>query len=415
MESSNSNPNSRIQLLCNQLAGPKEIPQPVLSSVDFCFFDDLLTPEEVKIRKQVREFAEKEIAPIISDYYDRAEFPESLIEKMGEQPWMRLAAKKPIGDGGNDLAIALTILELARVDASICTFVQVQTGLCLWTVESFGSEEQKKKWMPDIMTYKLLCGWGLTEPLVGSAAILLETAVTKTDDGYVLNGEKRWIGNANRDMILTWARNTETSKIECYAVPTKAPGVKVEVIKNKLSLRALNNCHITFTDAKIPLENKLPGAKGFGSTNAILERTRMYVAWTASGIALGVYDNTIKYINNRNQFGAKISSFQLTQEKLARMMGHIQAMLLMAWRVTRLAEAKKLTIGIAAMSKAWTTKLLREVAQLGREMMGGNGILIDNYAMKALADAEALYTYEGTYDINSLVLGRELTGVPAFF
>ncbi len=408
---------SRIHLLSNQLAaGRKEsAPQPVLSALDFCFFDDLLTAEEVKVRKEVREFAEREVAPIINEYIDKAEFPEPLIGKLGQQRWTKLFGRKPYGDGGNPMSIALVLLELARVDASVCTFVLVQAGLALYTIESFASEEQKKKLIPDMLDFKLVSGWGLTEPLIGSDAANLTTSAKKTEDSYILNGGKRWIGNANRDLILTWARNTETKKIECFAIPTKTPGVRVEVIKNKLALRSVQNCHITFTDAKVPLDCKLPGAdKGFGSTNQVLEHSRIFVAWVAVGIALGVYDNTIKYINNRNQFGVKISSFQLTQEKLSRMMGHIQAMLLMVWRVTRLYEAGKLTIARAAMAKAWTTKVCREVAQLGREMMGGNGIISDNYAMKGLVDIEAIYTYEGTYDINSLVCGRELTGIPAF-
>jgi len=191
--------------------------------------------------------------------------------------------------------------------------------------------------------------------------------------------------------------------------------MQVEVIKNKLALRITQNCNITLKDVFIPEENKLRGAtQGFASLNELLGKSRTFVAWIAVGIALGVYDNTIKYINSRTQFGVKISSFQLQQEKLSRIMGHIQAMLLLAWRTTRLCETGKLTMARASMTKAWTTKICREVAQLGREMMGGNGIIIDNYAMKAVADIEAIYTFEGTYDINCLVLGRELTGIPAF-
>jgi len=412
MDSSNS---SRIQLLMNQLAGAKQAAQPVLSAIDFCFFDDLLTPEEAKLRKEVREFAEREVAPIINESYDKAQFPESLVEKIGQQHWTKLFAQKPYGEAGTPMSIAVILLELARVDASVCTFVLVQAALALYTIESFASEEQKKKLIPEMLKFKLVSGWGLTEPLVGSDAANLTTSAQKTEDGYILNGGKRWIGNANRDLVLTWARNIETKKIECFAVPIKTPGVNVEVIKNKLALRSVQNCHITFTNAKIPHDSKLPGAdKGFGSTNTVLEHSRIFVAWIAVGIALGVYDNTIKYINNRNQFGVKISSFQLQQEKLARMMGHIQAMLLLVWRTTKLYETGKLTIARAAMAKAWSTRMCREVTQLGREMMGGNGIITDNYAMKAVADIEAIYTYEGTYDINSLVCGRELTGISAF-
>jgi len=406
---------SRIQLLANQLAGRKEGAQPVLSSLDFCFFDDLLTPDEVKLRKEVREFGEREVSPIANEYYEKAQLPEDLILKIGQQRWTKLFAKKPYGDGGNPMSLALIVMELARADPSIASFTLIQAGLVIYTVESFASEEQKKKLLPGMLDFKIVSGWGLTEPLIGSDASNLTTSARKAQGGYVLNGGKRWIGSANRDMHLCWARNEETKKIECFFVPIGTPGVEIEVIKNKLALRTVQNCHITYKDAFIPDENRLPGAdKGFGSTNQVLEHSRVFVAWVAVGIALGVYDNTIKYVNNRTQFGVKISSFQLQQEKLARMMGHIQAMLLMVWRTTRLYEAGKLTIAKAAMTKAWTTKICREVAHLGREMMGGNGIIIDNYAMKAVADIETVYTYEGTYDINSLVCARELTGIPAF-
>jgi len=406
---------SRLHLLKNQLAGARKEAQPVLSSIDFCFFDDLLTPEEVKLRKDVREFADKEITPIISDFYDRAEFPDPLVPKLAEKDWVKLFVKKPYGEDKNAMSLGLVSLELARADASIATFFLVQVGLALFTLDSFCSDEQKKRLFPDMLKLKTISGWGLTEPTIGSDAGNLQSNVKKVEGGYLLNGNKRWIGNGNKDMVVTWARNQETKKVECFIVPNSSPGFTSEVIKNKLALRCVQNCHITFKDVFVPESNKLPGAvNGFGSTNQVLEHSRIFVAWVAVGIALGVYDNTIKYVNNRNQFGVKITSFQLQQEKLARMMGHIQAMLLMVWRTTRLYEAGKLTIARAAMAKAWTTRMCREVAQLGREMMGGNGIISDNYAMKAVADIEAIYTYEGTYDINSLVCGRELTGIPAF-
>jgi len=406
--------NSRIQLLCNHLSA-KNQPQPVLSSLDFCFFDDLLTPEEVKLRKEVREFSEREIVPNINEYYEKAEYPEPILEKVGKQGWFELFVKKPYGKDANAMNLGITVLELARADASISSMFLVHAGLVLFTVDTFASEEQKKKLLPDLLTLKLTSGLGLTEPLVGSDAANLQTRAKKVQGGYVLNGNKRWIGNAKKHMVLTWARNEDSKKIECFIVPINTKGVKYEVIQRKLSMRPIHNCHITYEEAFISEENRLPLAdKGFGSTNVVLEHSRVFVAWVAVGIAIGVYDNVIKYVNNRTQFGAKISSFQLTQEKLSRMMGHIQAMLLMVWRITKLYEACKLTIARAAMAKAWTTKICREVCQLGREMMGGNGILLENYAMKALTDIEAVYTYEGTYDINSLVCGRELTGVPAF-
>jgi len=406
---------SRIQLLCNQLSTRKESPQPVLSALDFCFFDDLLTSEEMKIRKEVREFAERQVVPIVSEYYEKAQLPEAIFQKFGQQGWAKLLAKKPYGENKNPMFLALIVMELARADAGIACLFLLQAGLIRETIEFLASEEQQKKILPKMLNFEIVLGWALTEPNFGSDASSLATSVKKTQGGYILNGEKRWIGSGNRDMVIIWAKNEETKKIEGFFVPKKTPGMQVEVIKNKLALRITQNCNITLKDVFVPEENKLTGAtQGFASLNELLGKSRTFVAWIAVGIALGVYDNTIKYINSRTQFGVKISSFQLQQEKLSRIMGHIQAMLLLAWRTTRLCETGKLTMARASMTKAWTTKICREVAQLGREMMGGNGILIDNYAMKAVADIEAIYTFEGTYDINCLVLGRELTGIPAF-
>jgi len=408
---------SRVQLLCNHLSsGRKETSsQPVLSALEFCFFDDLLTPEEVKLRKEVREFAEREVVPLANEHYDQAQFPEVILEKFGKQGWAKLVAKKPYGDGKNRMLLALVVMELARADAGIACIFLLQAGIARETVETLASEEQQKKLLPQMLDFKITMGWALTEPLVGSDASSITTNVRKIEGGYILNGEKRWIGNGNRDMVVVWAKNQDSKKAEPFFVAKGTPGVETEVMKNKLALRTVQNCNIKYKDVFIPGENKLPRAdQGFASINELLGNSRVLVAWVTVGVAVGVYDNTIRYINGRTQFGVKISSFQLMQEKLSRMMGHIQAMLLMVWRATRLNEAGKLKIAQVAMVKAWTTKLCREIAQLGREMMGGNGILIDNYAMKALVDIEAIYTFEGTYDINSLVLGRELTGIPAF-
>ncbi len=401
---------SRIQLLRNQLSS-----KPVLSALEFCFFEGLLTPEESQIRKEVREFAEREVVPLANEKYDQAEFPEEIFEKFGKQGWAYLTAKKPYGDGKNRMLLGLIVMELARVDAGIACIFLLQAGMARETVETLASEEQQKKLLPKMLDFKITMGWALTEPSAGSDASSIKTNVRKTEGGYILNGEKRWIGNGNGDMVVVWAKNQDSKKAEAFFVAKGTPGVQTEVIKNKLALRTTQNCNIRYKDVFIPEENKLPRVdQGFASINELLGNSRVLVAWVTVGVAIGVYDNTIKYINERTQFGVKISSFQLMQEKLSRIMGNIQAMLLMVWRATRLNEAKKLKISQVAMVKAWTTKTCREVAQLGREMMGGNGILVENYAMKALLDIEAIHTFEGTYDINSLILGRELTGIPAF-
>ena len=387
----------------------------VESSWDYLYFDHFFPKEIQEFRKEIREWAEKQIKPLVSEAYENAEFLEVFFQKFADINLLGRFISKPYGEGYNIMALAAVITELARVDASIASSFIVSLGLVAFTIESFGSEEQKAQYLPLMMQFKIVGGWGLTEEFYGSDASSLITTVTKVEGGYRLNGNKRWIGNASKDFMIVWARNTGNNKIEAFIVPTKNnPGLSYEIIKNKLSLRIVQNCHLRFENVFIPEENKLPKAHDFTSTGKVLLHSRLFVAWIACGLAIGVYDNVIKYLDERKQFGTKITSFQLIQDKLVKIMANIQGMLHLTYRLTTLYEQNKATIGMIAMNKAWCTKLAREVAALGREALGGNGIIIDNYAMKALADIEAIYTYEGTYDINTLVCGRELTGIAAF-
>lgn len=385
------------------------------SAIDYLKFSDLLTPEEENFRQQVRRLAEKEFAPFINDSIETASFPEHLLPVLRKSELLFHFISAPIGKATSMMGQCVAAAELARIDCSVCTFILVQAVLAMYTIDKLGSEEQKQKYLPKMGKLELLSGWGLTESKIGSDASNLETSVVKVPGGYRLNGEKRWIGNGDRDLIVVWARNQENRKVEGFILDMKTPGVSSQLIKYKLALRMVQNCHINFNNVLIPDENKLPKAIDFQKgTSVVLRHSRVFTSWAAVGLALGVYDNVIKYISNRKQFGVPISSFQLIQEKLSRIMATTQAMLLMAWRVTKLTEEGKSTIGQIGMTKAWITLKGREVCALGREMLGGNGVTFDNYMIKAMADMEALYTYEGTYDINSLVNGRELTGIAAF-
>lgn len=387
----------------------------VSSSLEFLRFPDLLTPEEESLRRQVRQIAEQEIAPFINDSIETCSFPEHLLPVFRKHNILQHFLQKPYGHGTSLLGAGVMTSELSRVDGSICTFSLVQACLAMYTIEKLGSEEQKAKYLPRMSRVELISGWGLTEGKIGSDASSIETSVTKVQGGYRLNGDKRWIGNGNRDLLIVWARNTENQKVEGFIVDMKSQGITTQVIKHKLALRMVQNCHITFNNVFIPDEDKLPKATDFSKgTGAVLKHSRVFVCWAALGIAIGVYDNTIKYVLNRKQFGVPVASFQLIQEKLARMMGTIQSMLLLCWRITKLMEEGKASMGMIGMGKAWVTLRGREVCALGREMFGGNGITFDNYVMKAMCDMEAMYTYEGTYDVNSLVTGRELTGIDAF-
>jgi len=385
------------------------------SSIDYLRFADLLTPEEEAFRQQVRQLAEKEIAPYINDSIETASFPEHLLPVFKKSEYLLNFIPKPFGKDTSLMAQCVATAELARVDGSVCTFTLVQAVLSMYTIDKLGSEEQRARYLPKMGRLELISGWGLTEGKIGSDASNLEATVVKVPGGYKLNGDKRWIGNGNKDMLLVWARNQENNKVEGFILEMKTPGVTTQVIKYKLPLRMVQNCHIHFNNVIIPDENKLPKAVDFQKgTSTVLKHSRVFVCWAAVGIAIGVYDNVIKYISNRKQFNAPIASFQLIQEKLSRIMATVQAMLLLVWRVTKLMNENKVTIGQVGMVKAWVTLRGREVCALGREMLGGNGITFDNYVMKAMADMEAMYTYEGTYDVNSLVNARELTGIAAF-
>ncbi|EGR31915.1 hypothetical protein IMG5_099950 [Ichthyophthirius multifiliis] len=389
----------------------------VESSIDYFDFPSLLTSEQNTTRKAFREFLHKEIAPYINEYIEKAQFPDFVLPKFRQFGLFNHLLNAPYGLSSSILSQGILFAEISRVDASLATFSAVQSSLLMSTIEILGSEEQKNKYLPKLRDLELVGGWGLTEEKVGSDASSLQTSVKRdpSGKGWILNGNKRWIGNGNKDIMIVWARNVENNKVQGFIVDLKSPGVNSVVIKNKLALRMVQNCQIQFNNVHIPEENFLPKATDFQKgTSKILLHSRLIVCWITFGVAMGVYDHTIKYMNERKQFGVKISSFQIQQEKIQRIMSNVQAILFLCWRLSVLYDQGNITIGQVALGKAFATERTREITRLGREIFGGNGIIFDNYVMKALVDTEALYTYEGTYDINALVAGRELTGISAF-
>ncbi len=284
-------------------------------------------------------------------------------------------------------------------------------------IDIFGSEEQKKYYLPKMITGEVFSSFCLSEPDFGSDAASIETKVKELDNEYyVLNGKKRWVGNASiAGVLIVWAKNSKTNQIEGFLVDTNLPGIKIEKMQTKLCLRIVPNCDITFENVKIKKTSRLPKAENFqDSVSRSLLYSRLGVAWGAVGLSIGIYDYAIKYCSERKQFGKKLTSFQLTQEKFARLLGNIQAMMFYCKRISEMYLKGKLTAGNIGMLKAWITKKGKENAAIGRELLGGNGILIENIVMKHFVDMEGLFTYEGTYDINMLVAGKEITGMNAF-
>ncbi|CAN6576122.1 unnamed protein product [Malus baccata var. baccata] len=340
----------------------------------------------------------------MAEYWEKAEFPFQIIPKLGA---LRIAGGTIKGYGCPGLSItanAFATAEIARVDASCSTFFLVHSSAAMLTIALCGSEAQKQKYLPSLAEFKTVACWGLTEPDYGSDASAL-----RMEGGWVLEGQKRWIGNSTfADVLIIFARNTTTNQINGYF------GLTATKIENKIGLRIVQNGDILLNKVFVPDEERLPGVNSFQDTNKVLAVLRVMVAWQPIGLCMGVYDMCHRYLKERKQFGAPLAAFQINQEKLVRMLGNVQAMVLIGWRLCKLYEAGKMTPGHASMGKSWTTLRARETVALGRELLGGNGILSDFLVAKALGDLEPIYTFEGTYDINALVTGREVTGIASF-
>ena len=385
-------------------------------SLSWLGFDKFFSPEVNEFRKQLRERLQKEVYPEMPEMIEKAEFPEKFLPLLSELKLGEVYCSKPYGQGRNIRKFIAATLELVRCDASLGTMFLVQMALLLTTIDDYGSEEQKKALLPDIVSFKKVGGWGLTEKDIGSDASSLKTSCKRQPDGsWVINGNKRWIGNANRDIMVVFAKDEDTKKVLGFIVHLNDnPNVKRHKIEHKMALRSVHNMVLEFNDLRIEEKWRLPKVTDFSSVANMLAHSRLFVSWVACGIGVGVYDHVVRYLDSRTQFKKKLTHFQLIQEKLVRIMGNVQAALHLVGKLTELKEKDESTMGKLALGKAWITLRMREVAALGREMLGGNGIVLDNYAMKAFCDMEAIYTYEGTYDINCLVAGRELTGLAAF-
>ncbi len=384
-------------------------------ALDFYRFDDLLTDGERALRDRIRAFGETEIVPIINDYWERGAFPFELIPKIADLDICGATIEGYGCPGLSGIEAGLASMELARADASINTFLGVTSGLCMQSIFLLGSEEQRQHWLPRLARMEAIGAFGLTEPEVGSDAAHIRTTAHRVGDGYVLNGAKRWIGNASfADVVVIWARDEESGQVGGFLVEKGAPGFEARIIEGKIAKRAVLNADITLTNCRVHKDNRLPGARSFRDTAKVLKATRINVAWEAVGHAMAAFDYAHQYALQREQFGRPIAGFQLIQQKLVQMLADITQMQLLVWRGGKLAEAGQLTEGQASLAKQTCAAKARQVVALGREIMGGNGILLENHVARHFADMEAVYTYEGSNEINTLVVGREITGLGAF-
>lgn len=392
---------------------PKEIP-PI--NGDFYELGKSLPHHEREIQLRVREFMEKEIKPIANHYWNRAEFPMHIIPKMAELDIAGLTYQGYGCPGHSALLEGFIATEMARIDTSMSTFFGVQSGLAMGSIYLCGSEEQKKEWLPSMQKLEKIGAFGLTEPEVGSGvAGGLTTTCIKEGDVWILNGQKKWIGNATfSDITIIWARDLDDQQVKGFIVRKDNPGFVAEKLEDKMALRTVQNALITMTNCEVPESDRLQEANSFRDTSKVLRMTRAGVAWQAVGCARGAYELALAYTNERKQFGRPIASFQLVQDILVTMLGDLTAMQTMVFRLSEMQGSDLLKDEHASLAKVFCTLRMRSIVDHARELFGGNGILLQHDIARFVADAEAVYSYEGTKEINSLIVGRAITGHSAF-
>jgi len=393
----------------------KHRPAPIVEG-DFYHLSHTLTDDERALQLKVRKFMETEIKPIVNYYWLRAEFPFEIIPKLAE---LNICGPSYKGYGCPDLSYIMEgvlAMEMARVDTSISTFFGVHSGLSMGSIYLLGSEEQKQEWLPDMQQMKKIGAFGLTEPEVGSAVSQgLTMRAKRQGDKWVLNGQKKWIGNATfADVIVIWAHDVDDNEVKGFLLRKGTPGFAVEKMMDKMALRIVQNGLITLIDCEIAESDRLQKANSFKDTASVLRMTRAGVAWQAVGCARGAYESALKYTIERKQFGRPIASFQLIQNHLVEMLSNLTAMQTLVHRLSQLQHEEKLTDEHASLAKVFCSLRTRDIVSQAREVLGGNGILLEYDVARFVADAEAIYSYEGTKEINTLIVGRAITGISAF-
>jgi glutaryl-CoA dehydrogenase len=384
--------------------------------IDFYALEHLLPDEDRRLLHAVRAFGEKEVAPIINDHWTRASFPFEIVPALRELGTAGLPYTGYGCRGGSFLMDGMVAMELATADPSIATFHGVHSGLSMGSIYLCGSEEQKQRWLPAMARWEQIGAFGLTEPEVGSGAARgLTTTARRDGDDWVLNGRKMWIGNATfADLTVIWARDEADGQVKGFVVEKDTPGFSTTKLEDKIALRVVQNALIDLVDVRVPEANRLAGANSFRDTAKVLLMTRAGVAWMAVGCARGAYQHALAYAKQREQFGRPIAGFQLVQDLLVRMLANTTASAALCVRLSQMQDAGVAADEHASLAKAFCTVRMRETVGYARELMGGNGILLEHNVGRYVADAEAIYSYEGTREMNTLIVGRSITGQSAF-
>ncbi|MFZ0215458.1 MAG: acyl-CoA dehydrogenase family protein [Candidatus Dormiibacterota bacterium] len=391
---------------------PQTLTEP--QGTDFFEFDELLNPHDRAARDRVRGFM-REILPVVAQAWEEARFPSELIPRFAE---LHVAGGIIQGYGSpglTPLGAGVVALEMARGDGSLTTFFGVHSGLAMGSIAMLGSEEQRQRWLPAMARMEKIGAFALTEPAHGSDAVALETTARREGDHWVLDGSKRWIGNASfADLVIVWARDADDGQVKGFVVEKGTPGYDAQVITGKVTKRAVWQAAIELRGVVVPEENRLQGARSFRDTGKVLGATRFGVAWEAIGHAVAAYETAVAYAKQRVQFGVPIAATQLVQSRLAAMLTEITAMQAICVRLSQLMEQGRMTDAQASIGKLNNARKARAIVADARDLLGGNGILLDYQVARHFADMEAIITYEGTDSVQSLIIGREITGIAAF-
>jgi glutaryl-CoA dehydrogenase len=383
---------------------------------DFYSLESVLGDDDRALLAEVRAFMHEDVAPIINDYWSREEFPHHVFPRMAELGIGGIAYEGYGCAGRGALMDGFVAMEMAAVDCSVATGLGVHNHLAMGSIYHCGSEEQKEAWLPRMAEFNVIGAFGLTEPDVGSGVARgLKTTARRDGDKWILNGAKRWIGNATfADVVVIWARDEADDQVKGFLVEKGSPGFKATKMTHKIALRAVQNADIELTDVEVPESARLQNANTFMDTANVLTHSRIAVAWEAVGCARGAYEVALRYAMEREQFGRPIAKFQLVQDLLSRMLGNIVSSQCMVLRLAQLADAGEAGVQHASLAKAFCTARMRETTGWARELLAGNGILLEYDVARFVADSEAIYSYEGTREVNSLIVGLALTGESAF-
>lgn len=393
----------------------KSAKQDQFEGVDFYQIDDLLTEEHKLIRSSIRDFVKKEISPYIEDWAQRAHFPYEIVKKFGDVGAFGPQIPETYGGGGLDyIAYGLIMQEIERGDSGMRSTASVQGSLVMYPIYKFGSEAQKKKYLPKLASGEMLGCFGLTEPDHGSNPSGMKTNFKDMGDHYLLNGAKMWISNSPKaDIAVVWAKN-EDGRIHGLIVERGMEGFSTPETHNKWSLRASATGELVFDNVKVPKENLLPGKSGLGAPLMCLDSARYGIAWGAIGAAMDCFDSARRYALERIQFDKPIASFQLVQKKLSEMLTEITKAQLLAWKLGKMMDEGKATTSHISLAKRNNVAMALEIAREARQIHGGMGITGEYPIMRHMMNLESVITYEGTHDIHLLILGHEITGIPAF-